>query len=58
MVASRPALKNTHAEIKATKLTIKNKMIFDFLDNMGVKKSTFICCPFLIKDLTKEKLAN
>ena len=49
MVASRPALKNTHAEIKATKLTIKNNMIFDFLDNMGVKKSTFICCPFFNK---------
>ena len=58
MVASRPALKNTHAEIKATKLTIKNKMIFDFLDNMGVKKSTFICCPFFNKGPNKGKTSQ
>ena len=34
------------AEIKATKLTIRNKIILAFLDNNGVKKSTFICWPF------------
>ena len=58
MVASRPALKNTHAEIKATKLTIKNKMIFDFLDNIGVNKSTFICCPFFNKGPNKGKTSQ
>ena len=49
MVASRPALKNTHAEIKATKLTIKNKIFLDLSDKIGVKKSTFMCCPFFNK---------
>ena len=46
MVASRPALKNTHAEINATKLTIRNKIFLDLSDNIGVRKSTFMCCPF------------
>ena len=46
MVASRPALKNTQAEIKATKLTNKNKIFLTLSDNIGVKKSTFICWPF------------
>ena len=46
MVASRPALKNTQAEIKATKLTNKNKIFLNLSDNIGVKKSTFICWPF------------
>ena len=46
IVASRPALKNMQADISATIFTIKNKISLFFLDNKGVKKSTFICCPF------------
>ena len=49
MVASRPALKNTQAEIKATKLTNKNKIFLNLSDNIGVKKSTFICWPVFNK---------
>ena len=33
----------TQAEIKATKLTNKNKILLNLSDNIGVKKSTFIC---------------
>ena len=46
IVASRPAFKNIHADITATIFTIKNKISLFFFDNIGVKKSTFICCPF------------
>ena len=46
IVASRPALKNMHADISATIFTIKNKISLFFFDNKGVKKSTFMCCPF------------
>ena len=46
MVASRPALKNIQADISATIFTIKNNISLFFFDNKGVKKSTFICCPF------------
>ena len=46
IVASRPALKNIQADIKATMFTIKNKNSLFFFDNKGVKKSTLICCPF------------
>ena len=46
IVASRPALKNIQADISATIFTIKNKISLFFFDNKGVKKSTFICCPF------------
>ena len=46
IVASRPALKKIHADINATMFTIKNKNSLFFFDNKGVKKSTFICCPF------------
>ena len=55
MVASRPALKNTQAEIKATKLTNKNKIFLNLSDNIGVKKSTFICWPFFNKGPNKGK---
>ena len=46
IVASRPALKNIQADIKATMFTIKNKNSLFVFDNKGVKKSTLICCPF------------
>ena len=46
IVASRPALKNIQADISATIFTIKNNISLFFFDNKGVKKSTFICCPF------------
>ena len=46
IVASRPALKNIQADIKATMFTMKNKNSLFFFDNKGVKKSTLICCPF------------
>ena len=46
IVASRPALKNMQADISATIFTIKNNISLFFLDNKGVKKSTFMCCPF------------
>ena len=49
IVASRPALKKTHADKRATIFTIKNKISLFFFDNNGVKKSTFICCPFFNK---------
>ena len=55
MVASRPALKNTQAEIKATKLTDINKIFLNLSDNIGVKKSTFICWPFFNKGPNKGK---
>ena len=46
IVASRPALKNIQADISATIFTIKNNISLYFFDNKGVKKSTFMCCPF------------
>ena len=46
IVASRPALKNMHADISATIFTIKNKISLFFFESIGVKKSTLICCPF------------
>ena len=49
IVASIPALKKIQAEIKATKLTTRNKITFPLSDNKGVKKSTLICCPFFNK---------
>jgi len=49
IVASSPALKNIQADISATIFTIKNKISLFFFDNNGVKKSTFICCPFFNK---------
>ena len=55
IVASRPALKKMQADIKAIKFTIKNKISLLFFDNKGVKKSTFICCPFFNKGPSKGK---
>ena len=46
IVASIPALKKIQADMNATIFTIKNKNSLFFFDNNGVKKSTFICCPF------------
>ena len=46
IVASRPALKNIQADISATIFTIENNISLYFFDNKGVKKSTFMCCPF------------
>ena len=45
IVASRPALKKIQADISAIKFTIKNKISLFVFDKMGVKKSTFMCCP-------------
>ena len=42
MVASRPALKNIHAEIKATKLTIKNnstELVIDLMSKTALTDS-------------------
>ena len=55
IVASRPALKKMQADIRAIKFTIKNKISLLFFDNKGVKKSTFICCPFFNKGPSKGK---
>ena len=55
IVASRPALKKIQADISAIKFTIKNKISLFVFDNMGVKKSTFICCPFFNKGPSKGK---
>ena len=55
MVASRPALKKTHAEINAIKLTTRNKIFLYLSDSIGVKKSTFICWPFFNKGPNKGK---
>ena len=49
IVASRPALKKIQADISAIKFTIKNKISLFVFDNMGVKKSTLMCCPFFNK---------
>ena len=49
IVASRPALKKMQADISAIVFTIKNKISLFVIDNMGVKKSTLICCPFFNK---------
>ena len=49
IVASRPALKKMQADIRAIKFTIKNKISLFVFDNMGVKKSTLMCCPFFNK---------
>ena len=49
IVASRPALKKMQADISAIVFTIKNKISLFFFDNMGVKKSTLMCCPFFNK---------
>ena len=46
IVASRPALKKIQADISAIVFTIKNKISLFVFDNMGVKKSTLMCCPF------------
>ena len=46
IVASRPALKKMQADISAIVFTIKNKISLFVFDNMGVKKSTLMCCPF------------
>ena len=45
IVASRPALKKMQADISAIVFTIKNKISLFVFDKMGVKKSTFMCCP-------------
>ena len=55
IVASRPALKKMQADISAIVFTIKNKISLFVFDNMGVKKSTFICCPFFNKGPSKGK---
>ena len=49
IVASRPALKKMQADISAIVFTIKNKISLFVFDNMGVKKSTLMCCPFFNK---------
>ena len=49
IVASRPALKKIQADISAIKFTIKNKISLFVFDNMGVRKSTLMCCPFFNK---------
>ena len=49
IVASRPALKKMQADISAIVFTINNKISLFVFDNMGVKKSTLICCPFFNK---------
>ena len=49
IVASRPALKKMHADISAIVFTIKNKISLFVFDNIGVKKSTLMCCPFFNK---------
>ena len=49
IVASRPALKKMQADISAIEFTIKNKISLFVFDNMGVKKSTLMCCPFFNK---------
>ena len=46
IVASRPALKKIQADNSAIVFTIKNKISLFVFDNMGVKKSTLMCCPF------------
>ena len=37
------------ADISAIVLTIKNKISLFVFDNMGVRKSTLMCCPFFNK---------
>ena len=37
------------ADISAIVFTIKNKISLFVFDNMGVKKSTLMCCPFFNK---------
>ena len=49
IVASRPALKKIQADISAIVFTIKNKISLFVFDNMGVRKSTLMCCPFFNK---------
>ena len=49
IVASRPALKKIQADISAIVFTIKNKISLFVFDNIGVRKSTLICCPFFNK---------
>ncbi len=49
IVASRPALKKMQADISAIVFTIKNKISLFVFDNMGVRKSTLMCCPFFNK---------
>ena len=49
IVASRPALKKIQADISAIVFTIKNKISLFVFDNMGVRKSTLMCCPFFYK---------
>ena len=49
IVASRPALKKMQADTSAIVFTIKNKISLFVFDNMGVRKSTLMCCPFFNK---------
>ena len=49
IVASRPALKKMQADISAIVFTIKNRISLFVFDNMGVRKSTLMCCPFFNK---------
>ena len=55
IVASRPALKKIQADIKAIMFTVRNKISLFYFESKGVKKSTFICCPFFNKGPSKGK---